>query len=122
MPVWSLRPKESILRPMELLRVEQEIRGPTTHRLIGELDASNVPQVTARLQDEFRRAGHLTVDTSEITFMDSQGLRMLIVLGEEATQAGTTVMVVNCSKQVKQLLAVAVPTGIPGVRIVDPEK
>jgi anti-anti-sigma factor len=107
---------------MELLRLKKEANKPTTLRLIGELDASNVPEVTARLQDELRRAGHLTVDTSEITFMDSQGLRMLIVLGAEATQAGTTVTVVNRSKQVKQLLGVAVPTGIPGVEIVDAEK
>jgi anti-anti-sigma factor len=114
--------KESILTAMELLRVEQEVNDPTTFRLIGELDTSNVPEVMARLQDRFRRAGHLTVDTSEITFMDSQGLRMLIVLGEEATKAGSRVTVINGSKPVKQLLQVAVPTGIPGVRIVDPEK
>jgi anti-anti-sigma factor len=107
---------------MNLLRVENGADDPTTLRLIGELDTSNVPEVTARLQDEFRRAGHLTVDTSEITFMDSQGLRMLIVLGAEATEAGTTVTVVNGSNQVKQLLGVAVPTGIPGVEIIDPGK
>jgi anti-anti-sigma factor len=106
---------------MDLLRLE-EGDGPASFRLIGELDLSNVPQVTARLQEELHRAGQLTLDVSQLTFMDSQGLRMLIELGGEAIQRGATVRVMNCSNQVQQLLRVAVPTGIPGVEIVNVDK
>ena len=106
---------------MDSLRLE-EGQGPASFRLIGELDLSNVPQVTARLREELDRADQLSLDVSELTFMDSQGLRMLIELGGEAIQRGTTVRVVNCSNQVKQLLRVAVPTGIPGVEIVNADK
>jgi anti-sigma B factor antagonist len=102
---------------MELLRLERG-EGSASFRLIGELDSSNVPGVTAELQEELRRAEQLTLDTADLTFMDSQGVRMLIELGREASQEGSSVTVINCSRQVKRLLEVAVPTGIPGVEIV----
>jgi anti-anti-sigma factor len=100
---------------MELVRLEEE--GSPSFRLIGELDASNIKDVRARLLDELRGADRLTLDTSELTFMDSQGLHMLIDLGREAAERQTHVILVNCSRQVRRLLAVAVPSGIPGVDI-----
>jgi anti-anti-sigma factor len=104
-----------------MLRVEEEDE-PTSFRLMGELDISNVPQLQARLLEKLREARKLTLDTSDLTFMDSQGLRMLIALGHAATQLGTTVTVLNSSTQVSQLLDLAVPTGIPGVDIVSADK
>lgn len=106
---------------MEILRLEKG-EGPGSFRLIGELDASNVPKTTVQLKNELRRAGQLTLDASELTFMDSQGLRMLIGLGTEALQREDTVALVGCSGQVKRLLDVAVPTGVPGVEIVRADK
>jgi anti-anti-sigma factor len=105
-----------ILASVELLRLE-EGEGPSL-RLVGELDASNAPHVTARLQDRLRRVGELTLDTRDLNFMDAQGIRMLMKLGKEATERGTPVMVVNCSRAVSRLLEVAVPAGIPGVEII----
>ena len=106
---------------MELLRLEKG-EGSGSFRLIGELDDSNVPQVTTRLQDELRGADQLTLNASDLTFMDVQGLRMLIELGEEAAERETSVTLINCSRQIKRLLDVAVPTGIPGVEIVEGDK
>jgi anti-anti-sigma factor len=103
---------------VELLRLE-EGDTPAFFRLIGEIDLSNARQLQARLQDELRLAGRLTLDTSDLTFMDSQGLRMLIELGREAVERGTALTVLNPSRQVKGLLAVAVPTGIPGVEVLE---
>jgi anti-anti-sigma factor len=101
----------------ELLRLEKGDK-PASFRLVGELDMSTVPVAQERLRDELRRAGDLTLDTAELGFIDAQGLRMLIVLGEEAVSAATVVRVVNCSPQLNRLLEVAVPNGIPGVQIV----
>jgi anti-anti-sigma factor len=106
---------------VELLRVE-EGESPASFRLIGELDLSNVPQLQARLVEKLRQARKLTLETSDLTFMDSQGLRMLIGLGTEATELGTTVIVLNPSTQVRQLLDLTVPTGIPGVEILGADK
>jgi anti-anti-sigma factor len=102
----------------ELLRLE-EGDGPSYFRLVGELDVSNASQVGKRLQSELRRNGHLTLDTKGLTFMDSQGLHLLILLGMEASERGATVTVVNCPPQVRRLLDVSIPQGIPGVEIAE---
>jgi anti-anti-sigma factor len=115
-------PKRSaLLSLMELVRLEKE-EGSPSFRLIGELDASNVDDVRAELVAELRRANRLTLDTSELAFMDSQGLHMLIDLGREAANRGAQVTLINCSRQVRRLLDVAVPSGIPGVDIEEADK
>jgi anti-anti-sigma factor len=107
-----------ILRAMELLQIlPTEV--PGTLRLVGELDISNVEPVQARLEQEFTEHQRLTLDASELAFMDSQGLRMLIALGQAATVRSSVILVLNCSKAVRRSLDVAVPQGIPGVEIVD---
>lgn len=105
---------------MELLGiVPTEV--PGTLRLIGELDIANVKQVQARLEEELRLDQQLTLDAAELSFMDSQGLRMLIVLGEQAAANGSAILILNCSKAVRGLLDLSVPNGIPGVKVLKPE-
>jgi anti-anti-sigma factor len=91
---------------------------PGSFRLIGELDASNVDVVRARLEKELRLAHRLTMDASELSFMDGQGLRMLIELGAVAKREALPIWLVNSSRQVRHVLEVAVPDGIPGVEII----
>jgi anti-anti-sigma factor len=88
---------------------------------VGELDSSNATEVAEQLQLAFRRSGQLTLDTRGLSFMDSQGLRLLLLLGGEASERGSTITVINCSPQVRRLLDISVPQGIPGVEIVDAE-
>jgi anti-anti-sigma factor len=105
---------------VELLEiVPTEVSG--TVRLVGELDISNAERVQARLEEELASAGALTLDTSQLSFMDSQGIRMLIELGEQASAMDSVVVVLNCSRAVRRSLDVAVPQGIPGVDVMDPE-
>jgi anti-anti-sigma factor len=105
---------------MELLEiVPTEL--PGTLRLIGELDIANVKQVQARLEEELRLGQQLTLDTAELSFMDSQGLRMLILLGELAAANGSAILILNCSRAVQRVLDLAVPKGIPGVKVLKPE-
>jgi anti-anti-sigma factor len=102
---------------VEVFRLE---RGdtPAFFHLIGELDLSNVEEVRAQLEEELERSDGLTLDTAHLKFMDSQGLRMLIDLGEQAHHQGSTVKVVNCSGQLRRLLDIAVPQGLPGVEVI----
>jgi anti-anti-sigma factor len=86
-------------------------------RLVGELDISNVDEVQARLEEELRPGNQLTLDTTELSFMDSQGLRMLIELGSSAQHKGSSIRLLNCSRAVQRVLDTAVPDGIPGVEI-----
>jgi anti-anti-sigma factor len=91
---------------------------PGTLRLVGELDISNVESVQARLEEELADNGRLSLDTSELAFMDSQGIRMLIMLGEQALAQESAIVILNCSKAVRRSLDVSVPKGIPGVELV----
>jgi anti-anti-sigma factor len=102
---------------MELARIDQA-GDPGHFRLAGEIDVSNVEGMESRLTAELDHAERLIIDTSEVTFMDSQGLRMLIRLGEQAMKNGSSILVLNCSKQVQRLFDISVPRGIPGVELV----
>jgi anti-anti-sigma factor len=106
---------------VELITVEQA-DAPGSFRLVGELDISNVDEVGRQLHESLRQNNGLTLDIQRLTFMDSQGLRMLIQLGKQAVEQFTTVRVLNCSGQIRQLLDLTVSGGIPGVEITFPGK
>jgi anti-anti-sigma factor len=94
---------------------------PGTLRLIGEVDLSNAESVQVRLAKELADNRQLTLDTSELAFIDSHGIRMLIALGEQAGAQGSAILILNCSKALRRSLDVSVPGGIPGVEVVDAE-
>lgn len=96
---------------MELVRIELT-EAPGTLRLVGEIDVQNVDEAQARLEEELLRCRQLTLDASEVSFMD---LRMLLLLGEQAVAKAFSIVVLNCSKAVQRVLDVSVPQGIPGV-------
>jgi anti-sigma B factor antagonist len=103
---------------MDQFRLERG-EDPSFFRLVGQIDISNVESLGAQLKHVLASRNELTLDTTALDFMDSQGLRMLIDLGQQAREQGTTVKVANCSRQLRRLLDVAVPNGIPGVDVQD---
>jgi anti-anti-sigma factor len=90
---------------------------PGTLRLVGELDVSNVDEVKGRLEEELRLGSRLSLDASELSFLDSQGLRMLIELGAMAVTEGWVIRLVNRSQEVRRVLDLSVPGGIPGIEV-----
>jgi anti-anti-sigma factor len=106
---------------LELLEIVPTER-PGTFRLVGELDIANVEQVQARLEEELRLVQQLTLDLAELSFMDSQGLRTLIVLGGQAAAKDSAILILNCSKAVQRVLDIAVPQGVPGVKVLKSDK
>jgi len=92
---------------------------PGVFRLRGDLDISNVEAIGRQLEDALRENEDLTLDLEGLTFMDSQGLQMLIKLGKQALEQRKSVRVANAPGQVRRLFDLAVPSGIPGVEITD---
>ena len=73
---------------------------------VGELDIATVPEVHRRLRD-LRDAGfdHLVIDLRETTFMDSSGLRLILLWNEEATRDGTDFAVIAGGDEVRRVFS-----------------
>ena len=70
-------------------------RDAASIRTVGELDLGTVP-ILAEHVAQLREAGcrHLTFDLSDLAFLDSSGLRFLLVCHAESRQDGFTMAVV----------------------------
>jgi anti-sigma B factor antagonist len=71
---------------------EQRPDGTPVLRLSGELDLSTAPQLRERLEDI---DGGLRLDLSDIAFMDSTGVSLLIGLAQRAKDDGASVELVR---------------------------
>jgi anti-sigma B factor antagonist len=68
-----------------LAQVEDEFHdGVAVVRVTGEIDASNTPDIGERLRDLLtNRSLALVVDLTEVVYLDSAGINLLLALGEE---------------------------------------
>jgi anti-sigma B factor antagonist len=80
-------------------------------KVAGDIDAATAPQLTAAFAaDSGTPRSRIVLDLSEVTFMDSSGLRVLIDLsGREGTD---TVVLRNVTRQVARLIEI---TGLDSV-------
>ena len=83
----------------------------------GEIDASNSPEINARLQDALSNQGmSLIVDLTETTYIDSAGINVLFKLGRELHDRQQQLhLVVAASSPIARMVAIvglneAVPT------------
>jgi len=58
----------------------ERLDGTRSALLTGELDLAVYDEALARVLDAFRGPGDVTLDLSQLTFMDSTGIRLLIQL------------------------------------------
>jgi anti-sigma B factor antagonist len=79
--------------------------------LAGEIDAHTGPrltaQLTATLSAPLGDGDDLTLDMSEVEFVDSSGLRVLIELHQQRAAAGARLVVQSPSAAVRRLLDVS---------------
>ena len=89
--------------PAKLQIRVQNMQGPAVVRLTGEIDLSNVD----RLQDQLSllvEQGHVVIDLSEVSFIDSTGLTAFIVAHRRATAADTRLHLAGATGTVQRLL------------------
>jgi anti-sigma B factor antagonist len=75
------------------VEIREHVEGETHVLWIeGELDLSTIPELTRRIEVGFGAGSEetLTIDLSDVTFMDSSGLRLLIELDRRARAEGWT--------------------------------
>jgi anti-anti-sigma factor len=92
--------------PFEIQQVREQDRARLA--LSGELDIATVPRVeaavNATLTAEVRT---LTLDLSQLGFVDSSGLRLFIVLDQRAAAEGWTLRLTRPAEQVMKIFRVS---------------
>jgi len=87
------------------LKVEDTDAGPVIH-VAGELDLASAPQLSAALSEAGREgADPVTLDLSEVTFIDSSALRALVLAGRELTEKGRVLQIGPRSEMVNRVLS-----------------
>lgn len=93
---------------MEILQVTTEQRDGLVHvGLVGEFDLSTV----AKVQEELRRVEEsepptVVLDLSRLTFLDSTGLRCIVMADERAREAGRRIVVVRGPDPVQRVFSI----------------
>jgi stage II sporulation protein AA (anti-sigma F factor antagonist) len=77
-------------------------------KVAGEIDFNNAVAVREVGMEAISRPGchQLTIDLSEVTFLDSEAVATLVALRNTATKKGMTLVVVDLSAPVRQLFEV----------------
>lgn len=83
--------------------------------LEGELDMATADELRDRLNGAASN-GHLELDFSGVTFMDSSGLRVLLELAQRRDGAEPLV-IKHPSRQVQRVLDISIPGGTPGMEV-----
>jgi anti-sigma B factor antagonist len=75
-----------MVRPTEFKIAHRATEAGVTLRVVGELDLGTVPVLAESVERLKHDRNALTLDLSDLTFMDSTGLRLLIELDRRATR------------------------------------
>lgn len=80
---------------------------PTTLVLKGEIDAHTAPDLAARYVTLPKGDDDFMIDMSEVEFMDSSGLRVIIELHQRAEQASRRLVLRSPSQPVARLIEIS---------------
>lgn len=83
--------------------VEADGPGVTRVTLAGELDLATVPQLRAVLSEAAKDAELVIVDLSELTFMDSTGILMILIAHSQIRAADRRLALVPGPRQVQRI-------------------
>jgi anti-anti-sigma factor len=95
----------------EIVRTEN-VDGVLVARLVGEVDLSNISEITTVLTDglagEERAPGDLVLDLSETSYIDSAGINLVYDMTRRMRRRGRSVrLVVPESSPVRRVLTIA---------------
>lgn len=88
--------------------------GAGRFRLVGELDAAAAGAVQDRLG---RLGGDVELECSEVTFIDSSGLHLVIAVRDACEAGGGSLVLVNPSRCLVRLLALSGLSAILATRV-----
>lgn len=88
------------------MRIEEQRQGAVlVVRPRGPLTAEHAPTVAARLREALTRTlGRFVVDASDVPFVDSGGLEMLLEVSEELSESGLTLRLCGVNETLREVL------------------
>lgn len=89
---------------------------PERYRLKGELDMASADRLRDALQPIVDAGGNVTLDVADLTFIDSSGLRALILLSERMNGSGPLVLS-EVPVGVRRLLDIVGLETLPGIEV-----
>jgi anti-sigma B factor antagonist len=87
------------------------VEGITVAALSGEIDATTAPTLTDKFLPLAEAGGKLLLDMSQVAYMSSAGLRVLLSLYRRAAAHDGKVVLVGLSEEIKDTMTV---TGVLG--------
>jgi len=84
----------------------QEHDGVPVAAISGEIDGKTAPQAQAELAPVLARSGRLLLDMTQVTYMSSAGLRMLLLLYRQAAARDGKVVLVGLSEQIRDTMSI----------------
>lgn len=81
--------------------------GTLTAYLVGELDPSTVDSIRDQITSELASVRRLVLNLAEVTFCDSSGLRLFLVLHHLAVETGAILTLQDPTPTMRRLLKVA---------------
>jgi anti-sigma B factor antagonist len=99
----------------------EPLEGERAFKLVGPLDLPSHMALTELMEELVRTPGDITLDVSEVTFMDSSGLRVILDACRDLADRGS-VRLVSPAGQVKKLLRLTgAPEALPNLEVVRAE-
>ena len=89
-------------------------------RLEGELDLAAAPRLTEALLDFASSEGEVHLDLSEVSFLDSSGLRVILALARSRADTGSSVVLLDPSAAIVRIFEIMGIDEHPGVEIRHP--
>lgn len=88
--------------------------GRPVYRLAGEIDMGAAEALLVRTTElaAAEEEGDLVLDLAEVTFVDSAGMRALLIVRENLAAAGRALRLANVTPEVKRLLDLVGLTGV----------
>lgn len=96
---------QGAMRPLEVKT--EELNGGIHVRLTGELDISSAAQAEEELRRvEEQQPSVLVLDLSDLAFMDSTGLRLVVSADKRAREAGWRLAIVEGPAPIKRVFEI----------------
>lgn len=86
--------------------VTYDAGGRTVVQIAGELEIANYAQVRSQLEDVGLQARTIALDLSELEFIDSSGLSVIVRLGNQLRERGGHLAVVGASPSIRRLFSI----------------